>query len=267
MQVAVALLMLLIGGHFVMSVLSEAVRVYERQERPPLSRQTLSRLIREAAALFLNTVTSPLALLPSRPRPPLVDGPPMPPIILVPGYGLHRILLLPMAAYLRRRQNRWVWAVNNPSWRDDISSFAQALARSVDRMCAASGADKVDIIGHSMGGIVTAHYVNHFGGAERVRRLVTMGTPWRGTKMQIFGVGRQSDSLAEYHDDIRAASPVRTEVIALWTADDGIVLPTRNAWLPDQEAIELSGPGHVSMALNLLTMRTIEAVLSAESPS
>ena len=267
MQVVLAVLLLLIGGHLLASVLSEAVRVYERQERPPLSRETISRLIREGAALLLNTVTIPLSVIPSRPKPPLVDGPPMPPVILVPGYGLHRILLLPMAAYLRRRQNRWVWAINNPTWRDDIPRFAENLSSAVDRMCAASGAEQVDVIGHSMGGIVTAHYVNRFNGAERVRRLVTMGTPWRGTKMHIFGIGRQSHSLAEDCTEIRAARPVHTEVIALWTPDDGIVLPTRNAWLPDQRAIELKGPGHVSMALSLLTMRTIDAVLSAGSPS
>ena len=243
-------------------LVTEVIRVYERQERPPLSRATVSRLIREWCTLLLFTLTAPLALLPSWPRRPLSDGPPQPPILLVPGYGLHRMGLIPLAAYLRRRQHRWVWAVNNPTWRNDIPAFAESLSRTVERMRRVSGADQVDIVGHSMGGIVAAHYINHAGGAGVVRRLVTMGSPWQGTKMHIFGVGRQCHALAQDSLEIRGACPVAAPVTTLWSPTDGTILPVSNATFEGAHAVELENLGHNSMVFSLQTMRAVEAALS-----
>ncbi|MDG1479683.1 MAG: alpha/beta fold hydrolase [Myxococcota bacterium] len=241
---------------------SEFVRVFVSQERPPLSRGTLSRLIGEWAALMLLTLSAPLALLPSWPRRPITAGPAQPPVLLVPGYGLHRISFIPMAAYLRRRQNRWVWAVNNPSWRDDIAAFSCALENAVEQMRQQSGSAEVDIIGHSMGGIVAAHYINT-SGAGIVRRLVTLGTPWRGTRMHIFGIGRQSRSLGPSSPQIDAITPVAAPVTALWTKTDTVILPTDHATFEGATAIELENQGHVAMMFSLKTMRAVEAALSS----
>lgn len=241
---------------------SEFVRVFVSQERTPLSRSTLSRLISEWGALMLLTLSAPLALLPSRPRRPITAGPPRPPVLLVPGYGLHRLSFIPMAAYLRRRQNRWVWAINNPSWRDDISAFSRALEEAVERMRRQSGSAEVDIIGHSMGGIVAAHYINT-SGAGIVRRLVTLGTPWRGTRMHIFGIGRQSRSLGPSSPQIEAITPVAAPVTALWTRTDTVILPTHHATFDGATAIELENQGHVAMMFSLKTMRAVEAALTS----
>ena len=178
MQVALTVLMVVLATTLLGTIIPEILRVFERQERPPLSRATVARLVREWMTLAFFALTMPLALLPSWPRRAITAGPPQPPVVLVPGYGLHRMGLIPLAAYLRRRQNRLVWAVNNPSWRDDIPSFARTLARTVERIQRVTGASQVDIVSHSMGGIVAAHYINNIGSAGTVRRLVTLGTPW-----------------------------------------------------------------------------------------
>ncbi|MFT5685027.1 MAG: triacylglycerol lipase [Myxococcota bacterium] len=238
------------------------IRVFECQERPPLSRSTVSRLVRESASVVLFVLTAPLALLPSWPRRPLTEGPPQPPVLLVPGYGLHRMGFIPLAGYLRRRQNRWVWAINNPSWQDDIPAFSKALSRAVERIRKRTGAQQVDIIGHSMGGIVAANYINA-APVGTVRRLVTLGTPWRGTKMHIFGIGRQSHALSLVSPEIRAVRRVSASVHTLWSKTDGIVLPTHHATLPGATGIELENEGHVAMMFSLTTMRAVEAALTS----
>ena len=40
---------------------------------------------------------------------------------------------------------------------------------------------EVDILAHSMGGLVARIYIKDMGGANRVKRLITMGTPHRGS--------------------------------------------------------------------------------------
>jgi pimeloyl-ACP methyl ester carboxylesterase len=39
---------------------------------------------------------------------------------------------------------------------------------------------KVDLVGHSMGGLIIADYLKRFGRKERVRRVVSIGTPFEG---------------------------------------------------------------------------------------
>ena len=262
MQIGLTALLVVLTVTLIGTLITEVIRVYGCQERPDLSRHTTSRLIREWLALVLFGLTTPLALLPSWPRRALGEGPQQVPVIVLPGYALHRIGLLPLAAYLRRRQKRIVWAVNNPSWRDDIPAFARALSRTVERLCEASGSAQVDIVGHSMGGIVAAHYINHTGGAGIVRRLVTLGTPWQGTTMHIFGVGRQCHGLAPGSDEIAAATPVAAAVTALWSRTDAIILPPESATFEGARPVELDNQGHVSMLFSLQTMRAVDAALS-----
>ena len=56
-----------------------------------------------------------------------------------------------------------------------------ARARELCDAIAALGHDRVDIIAHSLGGLDARYALAHFGLASRVRSLVTVGTPHRGT--------------------------------------------------------------------------------------
>lgn len=70
----------------------------------------------------------------------------------------------------------------------DIAESAIELARFVDEVLAHTGADQVDIVGHSQGGVTARQYIGFHGGADhsdptrnKVRTLVTLGTPHKGT--------------------------------------------------------------------------------------
>jgi triacylglycerol lipase len=58
---------------------------------------------------------------------------------------------------------------------------AQALATRVDAVLAQTRSDKVSLIGHSLGGLVARDYVRFAGGAAKVDKLITLGTPNQGT--------------------------------------------------------------------------------------
>jgi pimeloyl-ACP methyl ester carboxylesterase len=59
----------------------------------------------------------------------------------------------------------------------DYQRLATRLAEHVDAVCGATHACQVDVVGHSLGGLVARCFVQT-GGASRVRRLVTLGTPY-----------------------------------------------------------------------------------------
>jgi triacylglycerol lipase len=58
---------------------------------------------------------------------------------------------------------------------------AQQLAEQIDAVLEETGAGKVNIIAHSMGGIDARHMISVLGYGDRVASLVTIGTPHRGS--------------------------------------------------------------------------------------
>lgn len=63
----------------------------------------------------------------------------------------------------------------------DIRASAGFIARKVDLLCAQTGVEKVDIVAHSMGGLVALDYLKRLNGQARIRRLILLGTPVQGT--------------------------------------------------------------------------------------
>jgi pimeloyl-ACP methyl ester carboxylesterase len=64
-------------------------------------------------------------------------------------------------------------------WRRSNFETARKLKEFLDSPALAGR--QVDILAHSMGGIVARIYISEFGGSARVGRLVTMGTPHQGS--------------------------------------------------------------------------------------
>ena len=75
-------------------------------------------------------------------------------------------------------QSQWKYGYdygsNNPLSGD---KWAVNLANFIDKVLAATGASRVDIIVHSMGGLVARSSIKYYGCASKVRKLLTVGTP------------------------------------------------------------------------------------------
>ena len=69
----------------------------------------------------------------------------------------------------------------------DISDNAQRLANTVNAVKARTGASKVDLVAHSMGGLVSRDYIKNLGGAANVDSLIMLGTPNYGTGLANLG--------------------------------------------------------------------------------
>jgi len=70
----------------------------------------------------------------------------------------------------------------------DIRRSAFMIHRKIERILAQTPSQKIDILGHSMGGLIGLYYVKKLGGHTRVRKLLMMGTPVRGTWAALAGV-------------------------------------------------------------------------------
>lgn len=63
----------------------------------------------------------------------------------------------------------------------DIAASAGELSAYVDRVLAATGAAKVDIVGHSQGGMMPRYYLKFLGGARKVDHLIALSPTNYGT--------------------------------------------------------------------------------------
>jgi triacylglycerol esterase/lipase EstA (alpha/beta hydrolase family) len=70
----------------------------------------------------------------------------------------------------------------------DIRSSAFLLHEKVESILERTPARRIDIVGHSMGGLIGLYYVKRLRGHEKVRKLVMMGTPQRGTWSALAGI-------------------------------------------------------------------------------
>lgn len=70
--------------------------------------------------------------------------------------------------------------VFNYDWRKDLSLTSASLDAKINTVLTTTGASKVDIITHSMGGLVAREYIRNNTRAQKVAKLIQLGTPHLG---------------------------------------------------------------------------------------
>jgi triacylglycerol esterase/lipase EstA (alpha/beta hydrolase family) len=65
----------------------------------------------------------------------------------------------------------------------DIPTTAGQFGQYIDKVLAATGASKVDIVGHSQGGMMPRYYLKNLGGASKVGTLVGLAPSNHGTDL------------------------------------------------------------------------------------
>ena len=111
------------------------------------------------------------------------DPPPAPatlPIVLVHGVLCNAGVWSPLARFLRERGVGPVYSISYGPPLRSIEIFADQLAGKIADVRAATGADQVVLVTHSMGGLVSRAYLRRHGG-DRVRKLITVGAPNHGS--------------------------------------------------------------------------------------
>lgn len=196
------------------------------------------------------------------------------PVLLVHGLVDNRSVFGVLQRQLRRKGFRHVATMNYPILTGDVRSAAARLAEQVEALCAETGADRVHVVGHSLGGIVARWYVQEMGGDARVETLVTLGSPHAGTtaaNVLPISVVRQLRPGSEILRTLAApARGCRTRILSLWSDRDELMVPRECASLEHRDLqvrnVQLSGVGHVAMPLHPRVVTEITLAL-AEPPS
>ena len=169
------------------------------------------------------------------------------PVLLVHGYVCNRGFMLPLRRYLGDHGVS-AYSHNLEPVYADIDSYADRLARRIEEICAATGADQLVMLAHSMGGLVARAYLRKHG-ARRVAKLITLGTPHHGTVTARIAAGKNGQQMVPGNAWLKQLNDETSSVpvVSVFSHQDNIVVPQDSAVLAGAKIVSLSGMGHVSM--------------------
>lgn len=189
------------------------------------------------------------------------------PVLLVHGINDTIAVFSKMTPYL----SQLGWSVhslnmipNNGQCRLDL--LAKQVADYVDQTFDPS--QPIDVIGFSMGGIVSRYYIQRLGGVERVQRFVSISAPNNGTLTGYLSwrpgcVQMRPDS--EFLRDLnRDAVDIlgRLNFTVIWTPHDLMIVPSNSSQMPVGKEVTVPARLHSWM---LTDDRCLKAVVTALS--
>ncbi|MFD9117286.1 lipase family alpha/beta hydrolase [Streptomyces bottropensis] len=253
----------------------------------PTSLAGLSIALLKATALELAIFAGHMLLYPSgmtqerrtTPTLPPADTPRLPaeekpPVLLLHGFIDNRSVFVLLRRALAQHGGRHLESLNYSPLTCDIRAAAELLGRHIEDIYERTGQEQVDVVGHSLGGLIARYYVQRLGGDLRVRTLVTLGTPHGGTRAvplaDAHPIVRQMRPGSALLEELREPAPgCRTHFVAFWSDLDHVMVPLETACVdhPDLMAqnVRVTGIGHLALPVHPAVVGEIRQAL--DNPS
>jgi triacylglycerol lipase len=200
-------------------------------------------------------------------------------VVLVPGYGGSTAGVNVLAAHIRGfgMSTEVVRLPGNGT--GDLQAQATVLNGYVNHALR-SGADQVDIVGYSAGGVVTRLWDAQNHGAQKVHRIITLGSPLNGTRIAAAGDAADQGACPQACQELVPGSTLLTQLsriplgsrpgwLSMWTTDDQTVRPPTSARLTGAVNLPLQSvcPGivitHSQLPTNPLVIGVVLRALGA----
>ncbi|MYR42831.1 alpha/beta fold hydrolase [Streptomyces sp. SID5910] len=204
-----------------------------------------------------------------------LPAPASPPVVLLHGFIDNRSVFLLLRRSLAQHGRQQVESLNYSPLTCDIRCAAELLGRHIEEICERTGSDRVDVVGHSLGGLIARYYVQRLGGDLRVRTLVTLGTPHAGTRVVPLAnahpiVRQMRPGSAVLEELARPAPGCRTQFVSFWSDLDRVMDPLETACLdhPDLtvQNVRVSGIGHLALPVHPAVATGIRQALDTPGP-
>jgi triacylglycerol lipase len=186
------------------------------------------------------------------------------PVLLVHGIWDTNAIFTKMSAYLI--QQGWqVFSLNliPNNGHVTLCKLAQQVANYANLIFGEN--QPFDLIGFSMGGIVSRHYVQRLGGIKRVQRLITISSPHHGTilahSLPLPGYGNmclKSKFLEDLNQDVKMLEEIN--FTSMWTPYDLMIVPASSSRMPVGDEVQVPVMLHAWMVQD---PRCLQAVATA----
>lgn len=191
------------------------------------------------------------------------------PVLLVHGIYDTALKFRRMSAYLTNLG----WSVHSLSLTPNngnsrLETLAEQVADYAERTFAPG--QPLDLVGFSMGGIVTRYYLQRLGGLAQVRRYISISAPNNGTLMAytlerpgIMQMRPKSSLLEDLNRDVAILQQL--QVTVLWTPFDLMILPARSSQMNVGREFKIPVSLHAWMVSDSRTLATVAQQLSIEN--
>lgn len=187
-----------------------------------------------------------------------------PPLIFVHGLGGNRGNFLLMAWYLHHRGRKRSYKIHF-DLDQSVDEMAAALAKFIRDVKKATGEKQVDVVAHSLGGIIARLAITEHRLGSSVKTLITLGTPHKGTYSARF-------ASTEKTKDLRVGSgmmkrlcgrplPKTLRCVSFWSRNDVMILPAESAALECGEAVDMTPFTHFSYLIDPRSWGAVAAAL------
>ena len=171
------------------------------------------------------------------------------PVVFVHGYMQNRVDFVRLARALGSAGAGPLYGFNYP-WFGDVARNAARLERFVSDVCRETGAREIDLVCHSLGGLVAMEMLRASGSA-RVRRCATIASPhggivWRGPIIGACAAQiRRGCAFLRAHDGHALPVPC----LSVYSTHDNVVHPPATSTLAHRGGRDrvVSGVGHLSI--------------------
>ncbi len=182
-------------------------------------------------------------------------------LLLQHGYLNNSGVWFPTARALSAMGYR-VFTCDQPAFAS-IDAMGARLALRVDEVLAATGAPRLTLVAHSMGGLVCRAYLRSFGDSK-VDALVTLGSPHHGTFHAYAANGENGHQMRPGNAWLRALNEVTVTVpfTSIYSVHDTVISPQDSSLMPGADNVRMAGIGHVSMPGGIAARQVLIAALA-----
>jgi len=178
------------------------------------------------------------------------------PMIFLHGLGGHRGNFSPMRTWLALKGRRRGYAIGLKSGAD-LMTLGRQLSAAIEEVLSINGLGsdgQVDIVAHSMGGVVARLALLDVYTLQRVRTLVTLGTPHAGTQIARLGGTHRCQDLrpgSRVMESLAVQLPWHgpTRLVCLWSAADPIMQPAETAVVDGAHGVVMEAHNHTDYLL------------------
>lgn len=223
----------------------------------------------ESVAMFFHGITQPLRYIFDR-IPPRKVPDSRPPILFVHGWssGSHAFMFI--SRYLKQKGFKNIYTMTYRPVMANSERLARKVAERINEVLKETRAEKVNVIAHSMGGVLTRYAIKNLDAEEKINMLISIGGPHLGTRVAAFmPYGRNTLELfyeSDFMETLAAGglTPGDVEYVSIYSAFDNFIIPQESADLGEvAKNYRLSFHGHLRMLYSRKVNRIILEALMA----
>ena len=188
------------------------------------------------------------------------------PVVLIHGISDTKAVFWKMSAYLERMG----WSVHSLNLTPNNGTLGlDQLAQQVGDYIARNFEPEqtLDLVGFSMGGLVSRYYIQRLGGIERVQRYINISAPNNGTltayllsRIGCLQMRPKSEFLQDLNQDYQMLD--RLNFTRLWTPFDLMIFPANSSQMPVGNEVEIPVLLHAWMLTDRRCLKAVAAALS-----